>query len=1431
MTSGASRKPQSEPSFVEPLTALLHGLYLRGFAVGVDDALRVAAVFRHGDGWSRERRVQVLKALVARSDEERRLIEQLAPHLFVEIRDLRAPEIDGSGAGSDPAIPQASADQESSPLPVVPHGNLGTAPPPLQDDDPAPQYPREESREVLITGSSPNRAAANLEMLADSEGPRTYRLEVSEPTAPLDRSLVYEAAFHLSAPRIPAQAPWLAGRRTVEATAAQGGRLRLRYARRLTHSPVLFLEDVSASMACWPDHGRQLGKAFERQGNEVVHYFMSGTPDDLAADRSMSRRLQWSQVVESMGRPTVLILSDAQALDPANRRRADWLGTFRKAVWLHPQPPELWGLGARWLAGQAQIVSLSGDGMLRLTAFRRETGELPPRWRPARPCARADASARLLAIRSAVGEEAYWWLCAGAVFASQHALSARLWWKLTEEILDVPLPGLQRVLALSDVRVAADGTVRLRDGLGRALLESLEDERPRLLADVVKWGAGLIVRDLESLPDDSLAAVGARALNGCLRILDVEQGKHGRQDLELLRSEGYGQWIRLDPDLLRSEIKLEVAPAADPLVWRTYDSKIDGKTMRIEVPQYMRWGITQELRAPATLARLRLDNLTRTGSGRVELELLPRVSVELGEYADKGLEPTYADRRSSFLRFAGANIASYLEEVKESLRWTLDNSRDLPVEFRVLFEPSRIRNIDRMLRLVPYRLILPLRYRLYESGEYTVSDQLLEIVLDFQVERYVGEYVLAVDFGASRIVAAFADTLTTALETRAGGGSRAILNLQSRYLEVLAERDQLEEREGLGFNQQADEASLPNREAGTPFIPSVTLWRPNKILGRPDFVYLPPTIPQMTREWGRAVYSLNALLLRGDDRLPTFAQLDTWQWVDDATLEISQDPPPVDGVLRSAYGNLMQQYIEPVLKADGRHELLDKLVFAHPNSFTLSHKERLREVLRQTLGERFRIDLLSESQAVLLYCACRPEQHLPGALDHRRQHVLVYDIGRGTLDFTYARLDWGDDGPLRRVEILFQAGKPVAGDQLDVSLARVIDSSIRYFQKQLRGFGIRLEYTYPIVGLDDSRFQIEEHLGLMYPVRQAIHNLKVELSEQARKHGDAPFVVEVPLDASPDIAKGLLSFRGRGARDPKVQDALRALKIRHTMTVESEHLHLPIASKDLFGHPAVRQWLERVSDEVIENLAGALSEMGHENPTIDSLIFTGRTSRFPPLRQRVLGAIEEHLKLPASRIHIPQLSSVKGQEIVALGALAYALMAREGVSFIDRNIWAKYGLIYETGRGRRFEEFFGYGTRPDPKRDLIEEKGGMQVVFFRRTREIHRVGGRVDVAVTYSHDPNTDLARPGWEEKFTVVKSLGRHHLGAGKQVKVRMSIAEDDRLEVVVDPDGFPRRISNLAYRPGAQLPQLDWPYRKLEGPVELERPLDQQSSEEAVN
>ncbi len=623
MTSTGSAK---QPPEIE-LAALVHGLRHRGLAVGVDDAARIERLFRHAGEWSHQRRVRALKTLLARSAEERRILDQLAPFLFVDAEKRAGGRVARAPAAASPAAagarkspdPQERPSREEAGAPREDGKDSGKGrwrwwagavllvglvsgilwmslsrrppeppadvPPPLQQQDPSlplplpseasppaseaplaseqievgapPPAPRWPFVLVLAIAALPvwwigsrwwraSRQERKAKEVASSVGARSYRLKLpaARQGAPQDTQAVREAAFHLSAPTADAPAPWLDVRRTVHATVRNAGRLTLRWASWREHRPVLFIEDVSPSMACWPGFGRRLAAGMSRQGGDVKRYYMAGTPEVLSPDSDLRRRMPLEQVLAGLTEATVVVVSDAAALDrPRVRARVRWPGLFTRATWLHPGSVETWGAGARWLARRLRVVPMTDEGLLRLGSPRQGSGAQGlARWRPSRMFARA-AGARAAGLRATLGYAAFWWLASGAVLDRIGALSAELWWALHfEGIAPAPRERIDRAWALAEVHVGAGGTVRLEADLREALLAVLREEKPELLSGVVKWAEGIVVADLEGLEERSLGAVEARALLARLLLVDPGRRPAARRQLKRLGDDGFGEW-------------------------------------------------------------------------------------------------------------------------------------------------------------------------------------------------------------------------------------------------------------------------------------------------------------------------------------------------------------------------------------------------------------------------------------------------------------------------------------------------------------------------------------------------------------------------------------------------------------------------------------------------------------------------------------------------------------------------------------------------------------------------------------------------------------------------------------------------------------------------------------------------------------------------
>jgi hypothetical protein len=864
--------------------------------------------------------------------------------------------------------------------------------------------------------------------------------------------------------------------------------------------------------------------------------------------------------------------------------------------------------------------------------------------------------------------------------------------------------------------------------------------------------------------------------------------------------------VRVDPDTRRPELLFMVstAPAADDPEWRVFDRGIDGSELEVEVPHPLRWNAVGR-DGTVDFVGFRVDNVARSGPGRVTLALLPTAAVE--REGDALLEPDYAGGRADLVGLRWGGHRPRLGDLSGETHWSVRSDQprgERPVELFLAFREEAIRRFNPAIRRFPYACRLPFRCTVEREGE-TVSYE-FTVRVRFQVERYTGEHVLAVDFGTSAVVAAFAGTMDEATLRTARGEPAALLDLQRQYATAVLDARAAGEEDAAS---RKDEAEVPNREVGTRFIPSQLVWRRQQRVGEPGFVDLPATLGRVGREFGRAVFYLKGLILEGRSELPDIHQYtdEGREWLDESGQPRRDKSPPVEGVARSAYRNLVHEYVEPLLGE--RTAYLDRVVFTYPNNFHVHHLDQLRDILGAAFGERFDLHLLSESNAVALYCSYPPERFVPDALSgDRRRTFLVYDIGAGTLDLTCTALQWGPESEafrLQEMEVLFKSGVPSGGNRLDIALARVLDGKLRHLETRAAQLGATFRYTGTIV--DPAPEAVDVYPRRMLPVKLAIMEFKEELSRVAG--GGGPFTVHVPVET-----RGTQAIVQIDLQVARAREELERLDVGVSDDNPAKAL-IPLTSQEIFGHKEVEAWLRSVTDEPIADLAQALDGEG-ARPQIDCLVLSGRTSQFPPVRERLLAALKQHLGATPSRMREARLGATERKAAVGLGALYYGLIHRH-VYLVDRSLWARYGVVYPTSRGPRFQEYFSHATRPEPERgDQVVVQHGVTHLRLSRKHEITHLGSSATVVVTYSRDPDADLQIPGAMEngRLMKVKTLGSDTLGSGHKALITLAIDENDRLQIVVEADG---RRHELDARPvpgnAPAPPQWAWPFTPLDG------------------
>jgi hypothetical protein len=594
----------------EALASLLYALHQRGLAIGIDDIGRVQRAFRQAQGWSRARRIRALSSLLARTEEERRVIEQLGNYLFIQAEDDGETPQQGQADNSlapDPFAEDKRRSNESlekdprrSPIasfrrryPFIKWAALCLAialaagigdtdtsheaahstveeivpasSPTLAHDLPAvldvvepPPPPRLPflvgflaffafSVSVAARHVRANREELNLLRLERSIGPRCYYpdLPAERRGRTLDAQAIRDAAFYLSRPAMKAESSRLDGEATVDATTRHAGRLSLRWITWHEHRPVVLIEDVSPSMAKWPDFAGQMKAELLRQGS-VVHLLMNGDPSRLSHDRDLSTILRPDEVKACVAGAVVVVVSDCVRFESLSERRhrpsRDILGD---AAWLHPSDQAHWGSGAWFISRSFRMEAMTARGFRRLCTGRRPLGTVVPRWRP--PRIASPYSECLSALRTALGEDAFWWLAAGAVASRIGALNTRVWWALaTEGVAPVRQEHADRVWALSEISVGARGAIDFDPSFRDALIQALCTQQAKLLSDVVAWLGRILDTDLVQTTSCSLANIELRATRARLLLIDPATRHEGRKRTRALARDGLGSWVEAD---------------------------------------------------------------------------------------------------------------------------------------------------------------------------------------------------------------------------------------------------------------------------------------------------------------------------------------------------------------------------------------------------------------------------------------------------------------------------------------------------------------------------------------------------------------------------------------------------------------------------------------------------------------------------------------------------------------------------------------------------------------------------------------------------------------------------------------------------------------------------------------------------------------------
>ena len=386
----------------------------------------------------------------------------------------------------------------------------------------------------------------------------------------------------------------------------------------------------------------------------------------------------------------------------------------------------------------------------------------------------------------------------------------------------------------------------------------------------------------------------------------------------------------------------------------------------------------------------------------------------------------------------------------------------------------------------------------------------------------------------------------------------------------------------------------------------------------------------------------------------------------------------VDEVAEIVYRQLFNHYLTRQLTYVNGHTALlprvvDKLVLSVPNTYTPLNIATLRRLARQSMPTVYPEHLLtvSESDAVACYYLSHENDYLDAsdlnrdltASLRRKESVLVYDMGAGTLDLTLFTKETDDKG-LITATILGKMGINKAGNYLDYELATIIVDLMTASHHSLLTTQL-LEKLHAALSLDlvasiESRQSSQGRNDL----KRYVRNLKPSLNQ-------------------PDMPLPPLTIEGE---DVPMVKSLRVA--------------------DIVRHPRFQQFIDGITRDVLLRFGRLFGTNGKMD--IDVVVFSGRSTGLEAIRQGVsdqIGIIRNTSTTPLLFADIcegrlspltSQISNLNShlsllKEIVTQGALAYANYKREGSSVIIRSLplYATFGLVLHKQTGRQWIPLIG----------------------------------------------------------------------------------------------------------------------------------------------
>ncbi len=369
----------------------------------------------------------------------------------------------------------------------------------------------------------------------------------------------------------------------------------------------------------------------------------------------------------------------------------------------------------------------------------------------------------------------------------------------------------------------------------------------------------------------------------------------------------------------------------------------------------------------------------------------------------------------------------------------------------------------------------------------------------------------------------------------------------------------------------------------------------------------------------------------------------------------------VNTIFNLTYTQLFNTYVGQKLTDSGKLEKrkIQNLVLSVPNTYSPLDIQNVVDLARKAMKGIYpeNLRIISESDAVACYYLWK-HREFEAKLNNevrqklaKKENVLIYDMGAGTLDLTYFTKTV--ESGKTTVKIHGKMGISKAGNYMDYALAQILKDLILKQGRDKDNDDTNMSENESFVKKMEHILSFDKKECKAYDIDMKDQAIIKKYVKELKKKLDRPEATVVDIE-----------LLGRNIN-------MGSIKV-----------------KDFICNPLFTQYLTDVTEDVIGNFAKLY---GHgDKLAVDVVVFSGRSTALNHIRYNVKGALEKYNSNGfvyfadicgselSEKVEMSNNNHNMLKTVVSYGALAHAILydnPKSGYKFEQNPVYANYGIV------------------------------------------------------------------------------------------------------------------------------------------------------------